>query len=104
MAKAARKKDGPVIEEEKLSVSTPNKAQSNTTSSEIAGSSRQKTEINLEQENRIPAGVIQLKSSKDKNYMSPLSKLDVGKTLQNTGSQQKDAAASKLQAIEPMTN
>jgi len=57
LAKAAKKKDGKVIEEEKLSINTPNKAQSNAHPSEVVVS-RQKTELNLEQENKIPAGVI----------------------------------------------
>ena len=58
LAKAAKKKDGKVIEEEKLqSINTPNKAQSNVHPSDVVVS-RQKTELNLEQENKIPAGVI----------------------------------------------
>ena len=58
LAKAAKKKDGKVIEEEKLqSIITPNTAQSNVHPSDVVVS-RQKTELNLEQENKIPAGVI----------------------------------------------
>ena len=57
LAKAAKKKDGKVIEEEKLSINTPNKAQSKANPSDVVVS-RQTTELNLEQENKIPAGVI----------------------------------------------